>query len=50
MSTDLKKRVVQVSSAKPENLSKTQISFLGALQQKLKAAGLEMSGIRSPHC
>jgi hypothetical protein len=43
MSTDLKKRVVHVSSGKPENLSKAQISFLNALYEKLKSAGLEVS-------
>jgi len=43
MSTELKKRVIQVSSGKIENLSKAQISFLDALCEKLQSAGLDTS-------
>jgi len=43
VSTELKKRVVQLSSGRVENLSEQQIALLEALSERLAAEGLEIS-------
>ncbi len=44
----LGKRVIQISSGKIENLSKDQVAFLRALEEKVKSAGLEISRESAP--